>query len=281
MKYTLEYPYNSTAQTDNRDPAALSTYSREGINSRQLLGAKLFMSPLLLVLIFFWNRTMKMITVFNLYFYQSEITYTFPKEQRVAKHYINCNFTGILYNHSVEIRGDFRNCVFVNGDFNGLKIKGNFENCNFVGSIFENVEFEESVFNRCDFSGTIFLNPKGMYNCKFKDTCNFEFSSGLSINNPVTDEGILIVSKKVSDGVPKSIQTEKTEKVEINNPDPYDSYEIDNVEDLSLWSRTRHGRRSIGFNPKRDEQERYLNRYRTKEVKDESAILICSREGLI
>lgn len=221
---------------------------------------------------------MKIIPVFNLDFYQSEIDFTFPKEAKSDKHYINCDFSSTLYNSHLKIRGKFRNCVFVNCDFRNLKIKGKFENCNFAGSVFEGVQFEGPEFYRCDFSGTIFKSPTGVYTCKFKDTCKFEFSQGLSISPPDTDERILIVARKSYGGVSKFVGTEKTEKTVITT-DPYDTYEV-NGEDEGEGCDTGHGRRRIGFSTKR-QIESCRGRKGPVVTRDESAVLICSREGLI
>jgi hypothetical protein len=231
---------------------------------------------------------MKKLTAYNADFYQSELEFTFPVDSNDDKQFINCDFSSLMFKGDLDLRDSYRNCVFVNCDFEGVTFKGKFENCNFTGSVFEGSRFEKAEFNRCELSGTIFRNCIGIYSSKFKNTCKFEFTQGLSIGQPDTDEGILIVSNQVSNGVPNFVKTEKTEKVETDNVNPYDSYDLSGVKDVDeeaqqghLWDRSPHGRKIIGFSASRRNRDVKPIKMYTSEKRNVCAILICSREGLI
>lgn len=220
----------------------------------------------------------KLVQVFNIEFLQSEIEFAFPVRPTKEKHYINCDFSGTILNSKVEIRGKFRNCNFINCDFTSTVFQGQFENCNFSGSRFVNVNFIRPEFKRSAFSGCIFKDNSSLFSCMFFKGCDFDYAQGVEVTGPFSDSNILSVCKKtVSNGVPKFIETEKTEKVgEVYGPSPYDLYEVSGA-DLNRFGKTRHGRRSLGFDDDRSD----TGSHRTDYILDQSAILICSKKGLV
>lgn len=102
----------------------------------------------------------------------------YNKIKDVAKHYENCDFSGIALNRAI-FKAQFRRCEFIGTKLRSASFKeAIFINCNFNRAQFNFSDFKSCRFFNCSFRGATMTYAVGLKSCFFDKTCKYLYEVG-------------------------------------------------------------------------------------------------------